>query len=185
MKRAAVFGMVVLVIASAWTYLAAQSTPTSAPPKAPAPLPGAAPQTFDDARPQSSARFDRDQSSPTTPLQQRYIELATKKSRLMTEEQLQQSVNDLDREVEELHAWARVEESAKILREVIEKHPQSRAAASARAAIRIMEQGHTNAPVPDDRFSPRPTPGPPPADQPFEAAPRPGTEVIPSRAPKV
>ena len=29
MKRAAVFAMVIVVIASAWTYLAAQSSPTT------------------------------------------------------------------------------------------------------------------------------------------------------------
>ena len=93
----------------------------------------------------------------------------------MTEEQLQQSVNELDRDVEELRAWSKVEESARALREVIEKHPQSRAAAGGRSAIRIIDHGRSSN-VPDSDLTPRPDPGPS-ADQPFGAG-------SPTQAPK-
>jgi len=134
MKPAAVFGMVVVVTASAWTYLAAQSTPTSvqkalnepAPPVAgPSPLP---------------LKFAPQSSAPLTPLQQRYIDLATQKARLMNEEQLQQAVNQFDHDVQELNAWSKVEETARQLRELIDKHPQTRAAEAARSALEAIEK---------------------------------------------
>ena len=70
MKRMSISGMVVLVIASAWTILLAQSSPVAsskpsldpAPPVASATAPGVAPAT-----------------APLTPLQQRFIDLATKR----------------------------------------------------------------------------------------------------------
>jgi TolA-binding protein len=180
MKRAAVFGMVVVVTASAWTYLAAQSSPTSAQKAFKEPVTSSAPQ---------SPSFAPQASTPLSPLQQRYIDLATKKARLMTEEQLQQSVNEFDRDVEELHAWSRVEESARVLREVIDKHPQSRAAATARSAIRIIDQGRPSnsaedagssrlTPIPDEKFERRPARNTPDIDEP-------APQTIPPRAPKV
>jgi hypothetical protein len=190
MKRAAIFGIVVVVIASAWTYLAAQSSPRS--PEVPFVEPS--PPTA-----QTPKLAPLPAEPALTPLQQRYVELAAKKARLMTEEQLQQSVNELDRDVEELRAWSKVDESARALREVIEKHPQSRAAATARSAIRIIDHGRSSN-VPDSDMTPRPDPGVPRADKPFGAGPTPApdeksernqpfgapdTEAIPSREPKV
>jgi TolA-binding protein len=188
MKRAAVFGMVVVVVASAWTYLAAQSSP-SPPAKATfdEPTAPAAPKNSKSQRdalsvPQSRT-FDQPGAQPLTPLQQRYVDLATKKARLMTEEQLQQAVNEMDHQVDELNAWSKVEEGARALREVIEKHPQSRAAATARSLIRIIDQGRpTNSP--EDSFSPRPDRLGQPSEQ-FERQPahRPAPEPNPSSPP--
>jgi hypothetical protein len=190
MKRAAIFGMVIVVIATAWTYLAAQSSPTT-PQKAadetfaPPPTQGSKFNRQSDPAVAQSAAHDRSVAPPLTPLQQRYVDLATKKARLMTEEQLQQAVNEMDHQVDELNAWSKVEESARALREVIEKHPQSRAAATARSLIRIIDQGRpTNAP--EDSFAPRPDPIGQPSEK-FERQPadRPAPEPNPSRPPKV
>jgi hypothetical protein len=185
MKRAAVFAMVIVVIASAWTYLAAQSSPTT-PQKAadetfaPPPTQGSQFNRQSDPAAAQSAAHDRSVAPPLTPLQQRYVDLATKKARLMTEEQLQQAVNEFDRDVNELNAWSKVEESARVLREVIEKHPQTRAAGTARSVIRIIEQGRSpNGPVPDQGFAPRPDPGSV-REAPFGAEPRPGTDKSPT-----
>ena len=180
MKRAAVFGMVVVVTASAWTYLAAQPNPTSAQRAFKEPVTSSAPQ---------SPSFAPQASTPLSPLQQRYIDLATKKARLMTEEQLQQSVSELDRDVEELHAWSRVEESARVLREVIDKRPQSRAAATARSAIRIIDQGRP----PNSAEGAGPSRLTPTLDQKFERQPErdapfgtpPADPLTPSPPPKV
>jgi hypothetical protein len=162
MKRAAIFGMVIVGIATAWTYLAAQSSPSAHPQAIPEPI---AP-----ALPQSSKATLSPSERALTPLQQRYVDLAAKKARMMSEEQLQQAVSELDRDVDELNAWTKVEESARALLDVVEKHPRSRAAGAARSAIRIIEQSRSpNGPVPDERFSPRPDPGPRPAEQPFGA----------------
>ena len=49
----------------------------------------------------------------------------------MTEEQLQQSVNQFDREVEELIAWSKIEESKRLLSDIVDKHPQTPAAEAA------------------------------------------------------
>jgi hypothetical protein len=71
----------------------------------------------------------------------------------MTEDQLQQSVNELDRDVEGLNAWAKIEDSARLLREVVEKHPQTRAAEAAKAALKMIEQNQPSlSPTPDSKF---------------------------------
>ena len=132
MKRASIFGLVAIVIASAWTILLAQSSPLASsktfrdpapPPVASAPAQGVAPAT-----------------APLTPLQQRFIDLATKKARLMTEEQLQQSVNQFDRDVEELNAWSKIVETERLLRDIVDKHPQTPAAEAARSALKAIDE---------------------------------------------
>ncbi len=132
MKRAAVFGIVVAVIATTWTILVAQTSPVrvSSPAQQAAPDPiAAAPIPAPVPAP-----------SPLTPLQQRLVELSTKKARLMTEEQLQQAVNELDRDVEGLNAWGKIEDGARLLREVVENHPQTRAAEAAKSALKVIDQ---------------------------------------------
>jgi hypothetical protein len=181
MKRAAVFGMVVVVVASAWTILLAQSSPVVSSRTASDPGPPATAS--------APAQLIGSPVAPLTPLQQRFIDLATKKSRLMTEEQLQQSVNQFDRDVEELNAWSKIEESEKLLRDIVDKHPQSRAAATARAAIQIIDQGRPPnsaegagspplVPIPDRKFDRRFE-----RETPFNTPP--ADPAIPSRAPKV
>jgi hypothetical protein len=138
MKRAAILGMFAAVVATAWTFLAAQSSP--------GPRIGEHP-----AAPAVSAI--RAPSGPLTPLQQRFVELSAKKAHLMTEEQLQQALNNLDREVEELNAWSKIEESARFLREVVEKHPQTKAAEAAKSALNAIDQNRpATTPFPDPRF---------------------------------
>jgi TolA-binding protein len=138
MKRAAIFGMFAAVVATAWTFLAAQSGPSNklngnsrlpepAPALAPAP---AVPVVVGHPAP----------SEPLTPLQQRFVELSAKKAHLMTEEQLQQALNNLDQEVQELTAWSKIEETARLLREVVEKHPQTKAAEAAKSALNAIDQ---------------------------------------------
>ena len=68
----------------------------------------------------------------------------------MTEEQLQQALSNLDREVEELNAWSKVEESARLLREVVGKHPQTKAATAAKSALGIIDQNRTPNPNSSD-----------------------------------
>jgi hypothetical protein len=143
MKRTAIFGMFAAVVATAWTLLSAQSGPSNklpinklngnsrlqepAPASAPAPT---VPVVVTHPVP----------SGPLTPLQQRFVELSEQKARLMTEEQLQQALNHLDQEVQELNAWSKLEETARLLREVVEKHPQTKAAEAARSALNAIEQ---------------------------------------------
>jgi hypothetical protein len=153
MKRAAVFAMVIVVIASAWTFLAAQSSPSGFQKASPEPIAPAPPQSpkYERERVPATApqMHDRDRlTGPSvTPLQQRYVDLATKKARLMTEEQLQQAVNELDHDVHELDAWSKVDEVARQLREVIDKHPQTQAAEAARSALNVIEQSRSHGPL--------------------------------------
>lgn len=142
MRPAAIFGMVVAVVVSAWTFLAAQSVPERKREE-----PRAAP--FASQAPPLVAA-NAGSSGPLTPLQQRFLELSAKKAHLMTEEQLQQALNNLDREVEELNAWSKVEESARLLREVVGKHPQTKAATAAKSALGIIDQNRTPNPNSSD-----------------------------------
>jgi hypothetical protein len=183
MKRATFVAMAVAVIASGWTFLAAQPGPVvqqKTAPDAVAVPAGTGAAALSIAVPGSAV----DRPSPLTPLQQRFVDLASKKARLMSEEQLQQAVKKLDQDVEELNAWSKVEESARTLREVIEKHPQSRAAEAAKAALQMIEQNRSPlVPIPDRKFERRLE-----RDQPFGAptfdAPPPA-DPPPSNAPKV
>jgi hypothetical protein len=132
MKRLAVFAMVVIVLGSAWTYLAAQSAPASAPGVGKPPIPAVSPRSPIDVAQKAPV--------PLTPLQQHYMDLTAQKLRLMTEEQLQKAVNEVDHEVQELNAWSKVEESVRQLREVIDKNPQTQAAGAARSALEAIER---------------------------------------------
>jgi hypothetical protein len=72
-------------------------------------------------------------------LRNQYIELSKKKALLMKEPQLKREIGSLERDIPELEAWARAEEAVQILRDVIEKHPNTGAAESAKAAIQLIE----------------------------------------------
>jgi hypothetical protein len=145
--------MVVVVVVSAWTFLAAQSGPVAGTPKIATPFVAApaapVPAAIPGRSPARARGFDRDANRPMTPLQQRYLELSKKKARLMTEEQLQQAIDEMNRELEEAHAWAKVEESARLLQQVIESHPRSKAADTARAALKLIQENRaSNMPAP-------------------------------------
>jgi hypothetical protein len=47
----------------------------------------------------------------------------------------------LERQIPELEAWAKADEAARLLHEVIDKHPNTQAAKSAQEAIQLIE-GH-------------------------------------------
>jgi hypothetical protein len=141
MKRVALFGMVAAAIVSAGTFLAAQSGPLGKQEVSPG-----APVTTQALPPAGVASLLR----PMTPLQQRFMDLSAKKAHLMTEEQLQRAVRNLDQEVEGLTAWSKLEEAARLLREVEEKHPETKAAEAAKSALGIIERNRpSSAPFPD------------------------------------
>ncbi len=75
------------------------------------------------------------------PIRQRFIELSRKKAYALTEEQLKHEVETMEAEVRELEAWAKAQEAVKQLHEVMEKHPNTKAAETANAAIQLIEQG--------------------------------------------
>ncbi len=75
------------------------------------------------------------------PVRQRFIELSKKKAYALTEEQLKHEVESMEAEVRELEAWAKAQEAMRLLHEVIEKHPNTKAAETANAAIQLIEQG--------------------------------------------
>jgi hypothetical protein len=140
MKRAAYFGMLAAAIASAGTFLAAQSGPLGKREVSPS-----ATVTV-----QASPPAHVSVLNPMTPLQQRFMELSAKKAQLMTEEQLQQEAKLLDQQVEGLTAWTKLEEAARLLREVQEKHPQTKAAEVANSALGIIERNRPPiSPYPD------------------------------------
>jgi hypothetical protein len=96
------------------------------------------------------------------PLRQRFIELSKKKAYALTEEQLKHEVERMETEVRELEAWAKAQEAVRLLHDVIEKHPNTKAAETANAAIQLIER-RRNPPA----FAP--DPGPPPLDaRPFD-----------------
>lgn len=156
MKRVAFFGALVVVVASAWTILHAQTRRSTAR------------DAFASAQ-AAPPTFDRDAGrNGLTPLRHRFVELSTRKARLMTEEQLQQAVNELDRDVDGLNAWSKIEAGARLLREVVEKHPRTKAAEAAKSALKaIEERRQATEPVGpreernEDPFVPRPPQNPP------------------------
>jgi hypothetical protein len=88
-------------------------------------------------------------------LRNQFIELSKKKAQLMKEPQLKREIEALEREIPELEAWAKAQEAVQILREVIEKHPNTKAAESANAAIQLIEARGAQA---TERIERRPTP---------------------------
>jgi hypothetical protein len=97
---------------------------------------------------QPSAKSEEFASSPALKsttvevinLRNQFIELSKKKALLMKEPQLKREIETLEREIPELEAWAKAEEAVRLLREVAEKYPNTKAADSANAAIRLIEQ---------------------------------------------
>jgi ribosomal protein L31E len=96
-------------------------------------------------------------------LRNRYIELSKKKALLMQEDQLKREIETLERQIPELEAWAKAEEAVRLLREVIEKHPNTEAAKCAQSAIELI-QGRGEDFKRED-FVPRPVDGPRPRDK--------------------
>jgi hypothetical protein len=155
-KRAAIVGVFAAVMATAWTFLAAQQGPSPSlkepiPPSPPTfgtehPSPNlspvAPPASADTPRPALAEPIVAAPAAASSlpPLQQRFIELSTKKANSLNAEQLQKAVNDLSEEVEALNAWSKVDDGARVLRDVAEKSPQTPAGRAAKAALRIIDQ---------------------------------------------
>ncbi|HEX4073534.1 MAG TPA: hypothetical protein VHX68_20310, partial [Planctomycetaceae bacterium] len=186
MKRAVLMGVFAAIMATAWTFLAAQQGQS---PNLKQPIPTLAPTygaervTPSTAEPGARPPLAEPvvaapaAESSLSPLQQRFIELSTRKARSLKEEQLQKLVNDLNEEVEGLNAWSKVDEGARVLRDVADKSPQTPAGRAAKAALRILDQYRSNnelVPDPDhgvgrqherERFTPQSdpkfTPSPP------------------------
>jgi hypothetical protein len=178
-KRAAIVGVFAVVMATTWTFLAAQSgtkeKPRLEPPAGPTEAPGTRPTFGSQPVPAEEVAADRRDEPAASPLQQRFIELSAKKARALSPEQLQKAVNDLDQEVAALNAWSKVDESARLLRDVAEKSPQTTAGRAAKAALKTIEQYRANSEpasdTPKEVFERRseppafdaPPPGAPPA----------------------
>jgi hypothetical protein len=109
---------------------------------------------------QPSARSDTFEPLDANPVRQRFLELSKKKSLLLKERQLKREIEILERQVSELEAWAKADEAVRLLHEVIEQHPNTKAADSANIAIRVIEERRTPGiiePTPDPlSIGPRP-----------------------------
>ncbi len=70
---------------------------------------------------------------------------------MLKEDSLQRTVSELEREVEGLSAWSRIEEASKILREVSDQHPQTKAAQAAQSALNAINAAHGPTPDPISR----------------------------------
>jgi hypothetical protein len=75
-----------------------------------------------------------------TTLQNRFLELSKKKALKMTERELRHEIETLERKLAEVDAWAKVNEAARLLHEVVEKSPDTGAAKTASEVIQIIEQ---------------------------------------------
>jgi hypothetical protein len=173
MKRSLLIVIVagITVSAGAWLYAQSAKAPEPGPAirnpvpidaslKTPSVPPSAKPEEFTSTPPLKTTTVE------AINLRNRFIELSKKKAQLMKEPQLKREIEALEREIPELEAWARAQEAVEILRDVIEKHPNTKAAQSANAAIRlIQERGDARfipgtlerapVPVPGDSFRPR------------------------------
>ena len=209
MRRTVLLGAVAPVlalgfVACAQAVLLAQSpkapvplSPTPAPsgtvlvpirPETPAPVGSAAPLESLTPLAQPFATFPArtsEASSPaldSLPVRQRFIELSRKKAYALNEEQLKREVEAMEAEVRELEAWAKAQEAVRLLHDVIEKHPNTKAAETANAAIQLIEERRVTprftreAPRPDSNFrraAPASDPGPVPVPGPvFDRDPR-------------
>jgi hypothetical protein len=157
MRRTILLGAVTPIVALgilAWTQaVLAQSpkVPTPTATAAAAPLqPAVAPFGSDGSGPitvvpqaQPAARTDTFEPLDANPVRQRFLQLSRKKAKALTEEQLKREVEVMEKEVKELEAWAKVDEAVRLLHEVIQKHPNTKAADAANAAVRVIEQRRT------------------------------------------
>jgi ribosomal protein L31E len=119
------------------------------------------------------------------PLRQRFIELSKKKAYALNEVQLKVQVESMESEVRELEAWAKAQEAVRLLHEVIEKHPNTKAAVTANAAIQLIEQRRDpagldsrRAPIDSESFE---RPASRRSEDDFQSAPR--DKVPPERGP--
>jgi hypothetical protein len=193
MRRTVLLGAVVPIVAVGFfaltvTVLRAQSPKIDSSKAPPASVPvesknvpfggdvqPSTPSGGDAARPTNDGNAP---ASEANPMRQRFLELSKKKANALNEEELKREVESMENEVRELEAWAKADEAMRLLRDVAEKHRNTKAAEAASAAIQVLESRRNAAaartrPAPDMRFkddfrrAPQPDPGP----QPFDSAP--------------
>jgi hypothetical protein len=117
------------------------------------------------------ARSDNLETPDANPIRQRFLELSKKKAAALNEEDLKREVESMENEVRELEAWVKTQEAVRLLHEVVDKHPNTKAAETANAAIQLIEERRVvphftrEAPTPGPifrrgtpRFNPAPTP---------------------------
>jgi hypothetical protein len=195
------------VSAGAWLFAqSAKPAPTPTPPPNSANVPFGTVEALQPQPAQSpvvplqpTAKPEELTSSPTLKtttveainLRSRYSELSKKKAQLMKEDQLKREIETLERQIPELEAWAKAEEAVQLLREVVEKHPNTEAAKSAQTAIELI-QGHGEDFRREEIFAPRPDSGtnrrlgdPRPVAEPRfdDARPRPSTQRLAKSSP--
>jgi hypothetical protein len=155
MRRSIPLALVAAISTLTGTWLWAQ-TPTKAPLDAQLSTPFDAPADVKTPVPEGAkapggpaakpAEFASSPPLPTTTveainLRNQFIELSKKKALLMKEPEIKREIQLLERQIPELEAWAKADEAARLLHEVIDKHPNTQAAKSAQEAIQLIE-GH-------------------------------------------
>jgi hypothetical protein len=195
MRRTILLGAVTPVVALGFlactqAILLAQSAKTPIPgaPAAPAPAPFGSDATplgsLDSARntvvpqakpPARSGNFDTLEANP---IRQRFLELSKKKAAALNEEELKREVESMETEVRELEAWAKAQEAVRLLHEVVDKHPNTKAAETANAAIQLIEERRVSPRF--TREAPRPDPSFRRAAPTFDSAPGPGPNLRPN-----
>ncbi len=167
MRRTILLGSMTPIVAMAVlalteTVLLAQA-PKAESPKAPAaplriqpipevkPVPDARPASIDPG-PQSRSFVVIPPVIDASPIRRRFLELSKKKALALTEEQLKHEVERMEGEVRELEAWAKAQEAVRLLQDVIEKHPNTKAAETANAAIQLIEQQRSVTPFSPEKL---------------------------------
>jgi hypothetical protein len=82
------------------------------------------------------------------PLQQRFLNLSIKKARLMNQDELRKSIDEMERELDARSAAAQLEQAKKMLATIVERHAGTEAAKLAQAALDVMEVQRTSQPGP-------------------------------------
>jgi len=124
---------------------------------------------------QPSAHSDTFEPLDANPVRQRFLELSRKKAQALNEEELKREVESMETEVRELEAWAKVQQAVRQLHEVVDKHPNTRAADTANKAIQLIEERRSS-----PRFMRRaPQFDPPPRGTPEPDVPAPKQELRP------
>jgi hypothetical protein len=153
------------ILAVTQTVLLAQSPKSESPKASTAAAPDSANTSPFAADPSAGATFAPEGRTAAvnapaidaSPMRQRFIELSKKKAYSLTEEQLKREVETMEGQVRELEAWAKAQEAVRLLHEVVEKHPNTKASEAASAAIQLIEQRR-------NPLTPTPDPGPGPFD---------------------
>jgi hypothetical protein len=153
MRRTVLFGAVTPIVvlgflACTQAVLLAQAPKAPTPAAIPVPVGAAvAPFGSDGSVPgtavpqaQPSARSDTFEPLEANPIRQRFLELSKKKAAALNEEELKREVESMETEVRELEAWVKVQQAVRQLHEVVNKHPNTKAAETANAAIQLIEE---------------------------------------------